>query len=136
VDPKDFIKKQVESGVTQTEIANRVGVSNATVYKMLYTNTTLTLATIRKIAKAYGKPLSFFLQDSVAEEAPYWEAATDALPEEEQRLLAAFRQLDDRRQTRAIETIEDMALAGRESNEREGPANDSADLNLKRNSNG
>lgn len=112
MDAKEFIKNEVDRGISQTEIANKVGVSNATVYKMLYTNTTLTLATIKKIAKAYGKPLSFF----IAEEGPVWEnGTTEKMSPKEKKLLQLFRSLNERRQDRALDTLEDMALAFRES---------------------
>jgi transcriptional regulator with XRE-family HTH domain len=133
VDPKEFIKKQIEGGVSQTEVANKVGVSNATVYKMLYTKTTLTLETIKKIAKAYHKPIGFF----IGEEDTQWSKTEGrGLSKKEEQLLSAFCQLDERRQERIMESIEDMLLALRESQGKEGQEKESKGLNSERKSNG
>lgn len=125
MDAKEFIKAEVEKGISQTEIANKVGVSNATVYKMLYTNTTLTLATLKKIANAYGKPISFF----ITEEETAWERSpTVQITPKEKRLLELFRSLNERRQDRALDTLEDMSLAFRESRGSEPQEKNSAGL--------
>ncbi len=106
MDPKELIENDLARGETQTGIAAKIGVSNATIYKILYTQTKLTVATLKKIAKAYGVPLSSFL---VAEEEEHY--ASLSLSEKEQELVAMFRKLDERRQTRFLENMEDMILA-------------------------
>ncbi|HEY6872272.1 MAG TPA: helix-turn-helix transcriptional regulator [Geobacteraceae bacterium] len=123
MDPKEFIRKEIQAGKSQTEVAKKVGVSNATIYKILYMDTQLTMETIKKIARAYHKPFSFFVEEDGAE----W--IERGLSEKEKRFLAAFRSLDERRQERILETIEDMVLALRESHERGHPGNDSKGSN-------
>lgn len=106
MEPKELIENDLAKGETQTGIASKIGVSNATIYKILYTQTKLTVATLKKIAKAYGVPLSSFL---VAEEEENY--APLQLSEKERELVAMFRKLDERRQNRFLETMEDMMLA-------------------------
>lgn len=134
MNPKELIEEDLKKGKTQTEIANKIGVSNATVYKILYTHTKQTVATLTKIAKAYGKPIASF----IAEETLQYGAAQsgETLTEKERRLVAAFRCLDERRQDRALDNLEDMVLALRESGERDGPEKDLKESSYKQSSNG
>lgn len=130
MDIRDFVKQRVEEGEKQVEIAKKSGVSQGTVYKLLYTDTKPTMDTIIKIANAYHRPLTDFI---AAEEGPQWTPGKpQGLTEREIRLLEAFRSLNERRQDRALETIEDMALAFRELRGNEPPAKDSAESSLER----
>jgi transcriptional regulator with XRE-family HTH domain len=91
MDAKEFIKSKVLSGISQTDIARKCGISNGTITKILYSETKLTLDTIKKIAIAYGLPLSYFLED-------YADPAHDTVPgqppltKDEQTLLDMMRQ--------------------------------------------
>jgi transcriptional regulator with XRE-family HTH domain len=120
VDPKELIEKDLAKGETQTGIAAKIGVSNATIYKILYTQTRLTVATLKKVARAYGVPLSSFL---VAEEEEQY--ASLSLTEKEQELVNIFRKLDEVRQDRLLENIKDMILALAELRRRGDTAKDS-----------
>ena len=133
MDIRDLVKERVAAGDKQVEIAKKTGVSQGTIYKLLYTDSKPTLDIIVKIARAYDKPLSLYVAD---ENIPYVGQNESTLTAKEKRLLSAFRNLDERRQDRYLDTIEDMVLALRESGERGSPAKDLEDSNLKRNSNG
>ncbi len=117
MDPKELIENDLEKGETQTGVAMKIGVSNATIYKILYTQTKPTVDTLKKIAAAYGLSVSSFL---VAEgEEPY---ASSTLSIKEQNLISMFRKLDERRQDRFLENLEDMVLAANGLKERGSPA--------------
>ncbi len=117
MDPKELIENDLEKGETQTGVAMKIGVSNATIYKILYTQTKPTVDTLRKIATAYGLPVSSFL---VAEgEEPY---ASSTLNAKEQNLVSMFRKLDEHRQNRFLENLEDMVAAAGTLKDKPAPA--------------
>ncbi len=118
MNPKELIEKDLEKGSTQTGVAVKIGVSNATIYKILYTQTRPTVATLTKIARAYGVPVSSFL---VAEGEEHY--SSSPLTDKEQNLISMFRKLDERRQDRILENLEDTVLAAGELRERSTPAN-------------
>ena len=60
---RELIKNKVAEGISQTEIARKCGISNGTITKILYSDTKLTLETIRKIARAYNIRLSDLISD-------------------------------------------------------------------------
>ena len=62
--PRYYIKKLVSEGISQTEIARKCKLSNGTITKILYSESKLTLDTIKKIAAAYNVPLSYFIEES------------------------------------------------------------------------
>ncbi len=110
MDPKELIENDLNKGETQTGVAAKIGVSNATIYKILYTQTRPTVATLKKIAKAYGVPVTSFL---VAEGEEQY--SSSSLSDKEKYLIEKFRKLDERRQDRFMENLEDMVLASGES---------------------
>ncbi|HET6419239.1 MAG TPA: helix-turn-helix transcriptional regulator [Geobacteraceae bacterium] len=113
MNPKELIENDLKKGETQTGVAMKIGVSNATIYKILYTQTRPTVATLEKIAKAYGVPVTSFL---VAEGKEQY--LPSALTDKEQKLILMFRKLDERRRDRFLENLEDMVLAAGELSER------------------
>ena len=121
MDPKELIEKDLANGETQTGIAAKIGVSNATIYKILYTQTRMTVETLKKVARAYGVSLSSFL---VAEEEEQYSSLS--LTEKEQELVNMFRKLDELRQDRLLKNIEDMILAMTESRRRGDAVKDSS----------
>jgi transcriptional regulator with XRE-family HTH domain len=131
VNPKELIENDLKKGETQTGVAMKIGVSNATIYKILYTQTRPTVATLKKIAKAYGVPVSSFL---VAEGEEHY--GSSPLTDKEQNLISMFRKLDERRQDRFLENLEDMVLAAGEPRERDDPANGLKESGRKRKTNG
>jgi transcriptional regulator with XRE-family HTH domain len=60
---RDFIKKLVREGISQTEIARKCSISNGTITKILYSESELRLDTLKKIAAAYSIPIATFLSD-------------------------------------------------------------------------
>jgi len=87
----EFIKKLVNDGVSQSEIARKIGVANGTITKYLYSETEPQKETIKKIAKAYGKPMSFFMDDFsdstvIADPPPQYKPKTPARLMAEQQL--------------------------------------------------
>ena len=60
---KDYIKELVSTGIAQTEIARKIGVTPGAITNYLYGKTEPTLETIKKIALAYDRPLSYFIED-------------------------------------------------------------------------
>lgn len=127
MNPKELIEKDLKKGDTQTGVAMKIGVSNATIYKILYTQTRPTVATLKKIAKAYGVPVSSFL---VAEGEEHY--SSSPLTDREQNLITMFRKLDERRQNRFLENLEDMMLATGEMKDRSAPAKDVKESGRKR----
>lgn len=115
MDVREFIKDRVAAGDKQVDIAKKCGISQATIYKVLYTETELTLPTIKKIAAGYKKPLSDFIGEIAP---PDWVVTAQKINDKERRLLEMFRNIDERRQDRVLEMVEDMALALRESFDR------------------
>ncbi len=118
MNPKELIENDLKKGETQTGVAMKIGVSNATIYKILYTQTRPTVATLKKIAKAYGVPITTFL---VAEGEEQY--GSSSLSDKEQNLISMFRKLDERRQDRFLENLKDMVLAAGESRERNCDSN-------------
>jgi transcriptional regulator with XRE-family HTH domain len=66
----EFIKDLVKQGVSQSDIARKVGISNGTITKYLYSETEPKKETIKKIATAYGKSPTFFLDDDFSASQP------------------------------------------------------------------
>jgi transcriptional regulator with XRE-family HTH domain len=133
MDVKSFVRQLYESGEKQVNIARKAGISQATVYKLLYTETKPTLDIIVKIANAYGKPIAEMV---AAEEGPQWTSQAGKLSNDEWELIEAYRQLDNRRKERALGMVTDMAAVQNSSREREGPRKNSKDPNSKLKSNG
>lgn len=129
MDVREFVKKKVAEGERQMDIANRTGVSQGTIYKLLYTNTRPTMDTIMKIAAGYGISYTSLIDaDRVAETRPAY-GSQPTMTEREQKLLRLFRNLDERRQDRAIDNLEDMVSGLKDAYERGGPAKDCKVLN-------
>lgn len=60
---KEFIKYMVDSGVQQTEIARKIGVTPGAITNYLYGKTEPTLETVRKIARAYNISLADLISE-------------------------------------------------------------------------
>jgi transcriptional regulator with XRE-family HTH domain len=60
---KKLLKATIDKGISQTQIAKVMGVSQATIYKMLETDTKHDLTTLNKAAIYFQVPLSEFLED-------------------------------------------------------------------------
>jgi transcriptional regulator with XRE-family HTH domain len=54
-----------ERDLTQFELANKLGIKQAAISKLVRGINNLSLGNLEKIAKATGKPLNFFLNDSI-----------------------------------------------------------------------
>lgn len=69
-DPLELIRKLIKEDLahsySQADIANKVGISQSAIFKYLETDTTPSLMTIKKFSKAYGIPLSNFIQGAAA----------------------------------------------------------------------
>jgi len=89
----DFIKKLVMEGATQSEIARKIGVANGTITKYLYSETEPQKETIQKIAKAYGKQMSFFMDD-FSDEPKIFDPSPPYKPKTPTRQMAE-QQLDE-----------------------------------------
>jgi transcriptional regulator with XRE-family HTH domain len=61
---KKLLRVKIDKGISQTEIAKVMGVSQATIYKMLETDTNHDLNTLNKAAAYFQIPLSEFLEDA------------------------------------------------------------------------
>lgn len=133
---KKFIESKIrEEQLTQIGIAKKIGVSQSTINNILSGSTNMRADTKYKIATAYGLDPRVFDSDDIAAEGTPDYTIRPGLSRRELRLLAAFCNLDERRQDRILDTIEDMVLALRESGERGSPRNDSEESNFKWNSN-
>lgn len=88
-----FFNKLIAEGESQSSIARKCGISQSTVNNLLNGgDETPRTSTLRRIAGAYNKPLSYFLEDwppdklNIEEESPGF-----GISSEEQRLLDVFR---------------------------------------------
>jgi len=57
---KELIKGELNKGITQRELANKVHVSQGTIQKILFTDTKFTYETKKKVADYFGVPVSDF----------------------------------------------------------------------------
>lgn len=77
---KNLIKGELDSGVKQIELAGKIGVSQSTIQKILYTQTKPTIETVKKVARYFNKSTSYFLDDEypehVSEELPPFDSGT------------------------------------------------------------
>lgn len=109
---RELVKNLLDSGKSQTEVAREAKVSQATIHKILYTDTNHSVDLLRKFSHTYGVPL----EDLIAEKQDVYHASKIpvTLTEEENRLISLFKRLDPSRRQRLVETAEDMvgALAG------------------------
>ncbi|MHC1696865.1 MAG: helix-turn-helix domain-containing protein [Geobacteraceae bacterium] len=134
---KNFVESKLrEEQLTQSAFAKKIGVSQATINNILSGSESIRADTKYKIATTYSLDPRVFDNDKIVAEDRTGYFAGGGLSPKELRLLDAFKNLDERRQDRFLDTIEDMVLALRESGGRGSPEKDSADSNLKRNSNG
>lgn len=88
---RHLIKKKLERA-TQTSLAREIGISQATIHKILYTDTIMTVPTLRKLARYFNVPLTSLLADTpggtiIAEE----QTGYGALSTEEEKLLDGYR---------------------------------------------
>ncbi len=60
---RDYIKQRLNSGESQSAIARKIGISQPTVAKIASGDVKASDGTAMKIARAYGLPLSYFLED-------------------------------------------------------------------------
>lgn len=120
-----FLKERVDSGESQSSIARQTGVSQSTINNIIHGAENPSMTTLKKIAAAYHQQVSLFVSE---EDAPEYGPAP-RLTDKERRLLLAFRNLDERRQDRFLDTIEDMVLALRESYAKGGSTSGSKGTN-------
>ncbi|OPY60059.1 MAG: LexA repressor [Syntrophorhabdaceae bacterium PtaU1.Bin034] len=59
---RELLKKELEKGKRQIVLANEIGVSHATIYKLINTNTRPTTDTLAKIARYFKVSVSEFLE--------------------------------------------------------------------------
>ena len=65
---KDFIKKlklaMLESGLTQTDLAKKIGITQSSINKWIDGTNNPKISTLKKVAKATGKPVNYFFDNS------------------------------------------------------------------------
>lgn len=90
---KHLIEKELER-TTQTALAREIGISQATIHKILYTDTVMTVPILRRIARYFKVPLTHLL-DSVpaGETSSGKETKSVTLSREEEELLDRYRYL-------------------------------------------
>lgn len=115
MDIREFVKKRVAEGEKQVSIAKKTGVSQGTIYKLLYTDTKPTMDIIMKIAHGYDIPFDNFI---VSEKQTTYSAQSN-LNDKELRLIKAFRNLTDSGQDHILTTIDYMVSALRASKKSE-----------------
>lgn len=131
---RGFLRRKIEDEGGQSAVARKVGISQSAINKIIHQGSqTAELATLTKIAKAYNLDITTFITEpSSTHISPEATARTKS----EQQLLSMFRQLDEHRQSRIIETLEDMTLAFRESHGRDNAETSLKESNSKQRSNG
>ena len=60
---KDLINQDLEKGMTQIEISNKIGLDQSTIQKYLYTSTKPEVESLIKISNAYCLPLEAFINE-------------------------------------------------------------------------
>ena len=90
---KNLILKELER-TTQTFLAREIGISQATIHKILYTDTVMTVPILRKLAQYFKVPLLHLLDDIPVEETDGEEETRYVtLSREEEKLLDCYRYL-------------------------------------------
>lgn len=75
-----MIERELATGITQQRLAEKMGVSQATIHKLLYTETAHTVAVLKKVADYFKKDIN----DLMGAGAP-------TLTDEEERFIRAYR---------------------------------------------
>lgn len=108
-------KKMKELRLTQVAMARKIGISQATVNNILSGADNIREDVRYKIAVAFGlDPAGFILH-----EPPAVYNVSNNLTEDEKRLLAAFRDLDNKAKQRKLEDIEELAALSKSEKETE-----------------
>jgi transcriptional regulator with XRE-family HTH domain len=90
---RHLIEKELER-TSQSSLAREIGISQATIHKILYTDTVMTVPTLRKLARHFKVPLTRLLAETPVEAASAEaEAEYVALTKEEEKLLDWYRYL-------------------------------------------
>ena len=90
---KHLIEKEL-GRTTQTSLAREIGISQATIHKILYTDTVMTVPILRKLAQYFKVPLTHLLDSVPAEETSgAKETKSVTLSKEEEGLLDRYRYL-------------------------------------------
>ena len=90
---KHLIEKEL-GRTTQTSLAREIGISQATIHKILYTDTIMTVPILRKLARYFKVPLTHLLDSVPAEETSGGkETKSVTLSREEEGLLDRYRYL-------------------------------------------
>lgn len=88
-----FFQQLIDSGESQTSIARKCGISQSTVNNLLQGgDETPRTSTVRRIADAYNKPISYFL-DEWGYELSIQDPDHIKMTDEEKELVRAFRGL-------------------------------------------
>lgn len=77
--------------MTQTALAKKLHVSQATIYKILYSDTVLTVDTLQKISHYFSIPINKLIDDQDGE--PIQDINSVSLATDEQQMLSLFRQI-------------------------------------------
>jgi transcriptional regulator with XRE-family HTH domain len=89
---RHLIEKELER-TSQSALARDIGISQATIHKILYTDTVMTVPTLKKLARYFKVPLTHFLENTPAEGAGVEEVEYVSLSKEEEKLLEWYRYL-------------------------------------------
>lgn len=129
---RDFVQAKLKEGESQSSIARKAKVSQATINKILHTETEQTLETLQKFATAYNLSVTDFI--ITEEQTPYRRASQ--LTTEETEMLQVFRLLPPDRRSRLIEDTNLVVIALRKSEESGQTEPSSKEKNLQQRSNG
>lgn len=76
--------------MTQTALAKKLHVSQATIHKILYSDTVLTVDTLQKISRYFSIPINKLIDD---QDEGLQDVNTVSLATDEQQMLSLFRQV-------------------------------------------
>lgn len=81
VNMRELIKSELNKGITQRELAGKIGFSHSTIQKILFTETKHTYEIRKKVADYFGVPVSDFysstpvkgeMKSTPSPDAEYW----------------------------------------------------------------
>jgi transcriptional regulator with XRE-family HTH domain len=105
---KEMLKAELNKGITQRDLAMRIGFSHSTIQKILFTDTKCTYETRKKVADYFRVPVSHFYDASI-------EAIPNPSPAPSTTSDLLFKALMDRidAQGKALQGLQDL-IAGQQ----------------------
>ncbi|MGN0016557.1 MAG: helix-turn-helix domain-containing protein [Candidatus Avelusimicrobium sp.] len=99
----------LENGLTQTSLAEKIGLTQSSIQKWLTGKNTPKLSTLEKVAKVTGKPINYFFSDDSTTQNIVGNHNTQHANKSEIELKKEIELLKSRQEVQAL-TIENLKL--------------------------